>query len=265
MFQNIVLSIVLALTLLCPFDIIYSGFVASGYVRPPAVSEDIWEGSSPYFFPETHPLKETLDAIFSNSRVIFSEESMRSAGFINPKPQKHTQMIVTKHPDLPGLIIKTYFDCQRYFEKMREDEHWLQRIEGARLIQELVNDHGWQDHFKIPKKWIYPLPVYPEPSKKFQGKYFILVEEDMDLCDSAANKVLWGSAFVTPELLDQVYFIVTELGLYDSPSPDNLPFSHDGKLAFIDTQYFYIWPIGYRKLNSVLSKEMLRYWKSITK
>jgi hypothetical protein len=258
MLQKIYMLFILPLAL---FIAVIHAETVSGYTRPLAVSEEIWDAASQHFLLETHPLKETLDAIFLDSRAIYCEDSMRAAGFINPKPQKHTHMVVTRHPDLPGLVIKTYFDCQRYFEKLREDEQWLQRIEGARLIQELIDAKGWGGQFKVPKKWIYPLPPFPKPSKKFQGKYFILVEEDMDLCDSATNKALWKSSVITFELLDQVYFIVTELGLYDSPSTDNLPFSNDGRLAFIDTQYFHIWPVGYNKLYPALSKEMLSYWK----
>ena len=250
-------------TLLLIGSIVYSSLV-EGYSPPKSVPKEVWEKVSPFFLPENHEAKAALDAIFSSSRAILSIKSMKQAGFIGPKPRKWTHVIVCTHPNLPGYVIKTYLDSQRYFNQIPEYEHWLKRIRGVKLIEHQIAKHHWEKIFKTPKKWIYPLPENPSPPKEFDRKNFILIEEDMDLVDRQTNEDLWLSHLVTTTLLDNFYKLLEEVGLHDCAKPDNAPFSMDGRIAFIDTEDHYNWPVTYSKLTPFLSQEMKIYWKWLT-
>ncbi|HEY4831026.1 MAG TPA: hypothetical protein VIH61_00480 [Waddliaceae bacterium] len=250
-------------TLLLIGSIVYLG-LTEGYIPPRSVSQEAWEKVTPYLLPEDHEAKAALDAIFFSSRAILSIKSMKQAGFIGPKPRKWTHVIVCTHPDLPGYIIKTYLDSQRYFNKIPEYEHWLKRIQGVKLIEQQISKHNWESNFKTPKKWIYPLPENPSPPKEFDRKNFILIEEDMNLVDKQTNKDTWLSDLITTDLLENFYTLLEEVGLHDCAKPDNAPFSEDGRIAFIDTEDHDNWPVTYSKLTPFLSSEMKIYWKRLT-
>jgi len=244
-----------------PFQILR----VSAYTKPDHIEEDVWNRVEPHLLPEDHPIKPVLDKIFSESRAILGIKSLKKAGFIKPFARKWTHLVVTRHPDVPGYIFKLYLDAQRYFKGKKEYDHWLERIEGVTMIKTEIQKRGWTDTFKTPIKWIYALPAEPSPPKEFKRKNFILVEQDMDILGTQENYDMWKSEAVTEELLTQFYTICEELGLHDCAKPDNAPFSRDGKIAFIDTQTFYYWPVLYKKMTPYLSKERQTQWKALTK
>lgn len=231
----------------------------------PYVKDKIWDQVEPFLMPDDHPAKAKLDEIFSKSRVTTSIKTMEKAGFQNVVPQKFTHIIVTSHPELEGYIIKVYLDAHRYYRNLPEYHYYILRATGSRMIQALLDENGWNDQFKVPKKWIYPLPSEPSPPDQLIRKNFVLVEENMDIFDNAANRKCWGSDLVTREVIERFYFIVTELGLSDCAKPMNAPFSKDGRIAFVDTQTFNSWPVSYDKLTPFLSDDIKSYWKKLTR
>lgn len=229
------------------------------------IDPEVRERVQPFLLPDHHPAKASLDGIFSKSRALLSVKSMKKAGFIDPKPQKFTRLIVTRHPELKGYVIKAYLDAQRYYKDKPEHHYWLLRIKGAESIRSLIALNGWENQMKVPHKWIYELPQQPAPPSDYLRKHYILVEEDMELLNSKDNKAMWASRAVTHELLDSVFQLIDGLGLHDCVSIDNIPFSQDGRIAFIDTQTFDEWPIDYGRLTPYLSPEMKAYWKQLAK
>lgn len=232
---------------------------------PEYVKKDVWKRVAPFLLPEDHPVKPALDNIFSSSRVTLSVKTMQKAGFQNPIPRKWTHLVVTKHPKVPGYIFKIYLDAQRYFGGKKEYDFWIMRIEGRNAVLNEIEKNGFQETFKTPKKWIYLLPELPAPPGEFLRKDFILVEEDMEIFEKKENEALWTSSLVTEEKLLQLYTILENLGLHDCAKPDNAPFSRDGKIAFIDTQTLYYWPVSYKKMTPFLSKELQPYWNQLVK
>lgn len=223
-----------------------------------------WKEIKPYLIPNNHPIKKRLDAIFSQSRVLADWDSLMAAGFSALPPQPNTQIIVAKHPDLPGYVIKTYLDTQAYFRNRPEDYHWIRRIRGARLIQKYLKKYRYRNLLKVPKKWIYLLPTHPSfPQHQLQKKT-LLIAEDMEIFDEKTNEALWGSEQVTTELLDALYKITTDLGLRDSAKPSNCSFSKDGKAAFVDTEIYHRNGVRYDKLTPHLSPTMRAYWEEMT-
>lgn len=226
--------------------------------------KEVYAQVSPYLLPENHPIKPSLDYLFSLSRVTLSLESLEKAGFMKAKPRKFTKLIVTKHPSFPGYIFKLYLDAQAYYKDQPEHYFWLLRIQGAEKIRQELAINDRKKRFKVPKKWIYALPTYPQLPKGYPLKQFILVEEDMDIFSNKENKALWKSDYVTPELLDELYILLKKLGLNDCAKPENIPFSKDGKIAFIDTQSHGN-KVEFKRLSSFLSESNKLYWKQIIK
>ena len=235
--------------------------IVTAYQENPYVDPGIWNNLSPYFLPEDHPIRDELDNIFSyKKRVTQSKKTLKKAKFKIIREGKYRHPYVVSHPGIQGYLLKLYTDKQEYNTKGGK---FFRRILGAQFVQEAIDEHGYNSLFKVPKKWIYPLPPEPSPSnkKKYHRKDFVLVVEDMDILEKEKNYDMWKSSAITFDKLDAIYTILDELGLYDTIFAFNLPFSKDGKIAFIDTEYYYKWPVRFYRLGYYLSPEMKEYWK----
>lgn len=228
------------------------------------VNRQIWEKVQDYLMPEDHPIKEKLDQIFLHSRALADQKSMLAAGFESAQPQKVTQIIVTRHPHLPGYVIKAYLDATPYGPKGKPDYQFLiKRIIGSRLVQKSIQAHHYEHLLKVPEKWLYLLPDDPSPPSGYLRRLFILVEDDMDILSNKKNLKHWKSPWVTEELLNALYLVIKEVGLADSAKPKNCPFSKDGKVALIDTQMFHMKKVKYQTLTPYLLPALQSYWKEL--
>lgn len=227
------------------------------------VSEDLWESLKPYFLPIDHPLKNRLDRLFQKHRVTESQKTFEEAGFGKPKMRQPTNIVIGKNPRFPAYIFKVFLDEQPF---VCEWDSWIRRIEGARAVQRCISDHHF-DHFQVPQKWIYPLPEDPSPPNhpRYHRKNFILIAENMNILDSKANLKAFKKE-MTPQMLEELYIILTEVGLFDSIFPSNIPFTKKGDIAFIDTEHHDpSASIAYGRLTPFLSTNMQKYWESLTK
>nr|MBA3817005.1 hypothetical protein [Parachlamydiaceae bacterium] len=225
------------------------------------VSDELWNELKPYFLPENHPIKANLDALFSMQRLLTSRKTLKHAGFnVLKHPQR--EIVIARHPALKGYLVKAYLDNKR----IDEWRWWKKRIDGARQIQECIDRYNFNALMKTPKKWIYPLPSEPSPPNVpgIQRKNFILVVEDMNILSKKENKKAFKARMTTP-LLDAIFIVLSENLLVDSIFAPNIPFSRDGKIAFIDTEHFnnVTRSMKYWKLLKYLSPEMREYWKMI--
>ncbi len=243
------------------FGIIFLFSTIEGiYPRNPYVDEALWNDLEPYFLPEDMPVKAKLDKIFTASRVTQNLPALKVAGFKIPRLRKFAKVIVAKHPKVKGYVLKLFTD-DNYLDNEWFD--WKRRILGAHYIQETIDRLGYQHLFKVPKKWIYPLPTEPGPTPGSIRKNFILVVEDMRIFSSSRNLSWWKSVAMTEELMDSIYIVFQECGLADSVYPDNLCFSRDRKMAFVDTQHFTVWPVPFFKLLPYFSSKKQQYWQSL--
>lgn len=226
-----------------------------GYQRPAEVEERVWNKLESLFLPEDHPIKENLDAIFSKGRPTFDEKSMRKAGFAGVHVRHYTKLVACKHPLLPGFLVKTFLDT---IEKNQPEHHyWMKRIAGANVIRNYITAHELDHFFKVPQKWIYPLP----PSGN--DRNFVLIVEDMGILNEQDNEMRWGSDHVSQELLEELFHLVTELGFWDCTKPENIPFCQDGKVAFVDTENRYSQKVRYHKLTPLLNPGNREFWKCL--
>lgn len=252
------LYLVLLLLWIVPCDAVIAP--PSAYVQGAFVENDAWAAVQPYLLPEDLPIKEQLDAFFSKNRAIESFDSLKRAGFTNTTPRQWTTIVVTTHPLFPGYVFKLSLDEQPYYKNRPEHLWWIDRITGARRIQDLIDEQGLNHLFKTPKKWIYPLPDDPAPAETSLRKNFILVEEDMQILDKDSNEAAWRR--VSIELLANIYLIIETVG-YQDAKKDNMPFCADGKIAFLDTQKTHVWPVSYNRIARLLTGDELEFWLAL--
>jgi len=260
-------KLICAIILLCSADL--SAYCnrhcpwSPGYPRF-EISEQTWLEVCPHILPEDFKIKPALDALFSRKRVTLNADTLVEAGFSTGKSREFSHVVVTKHPNFSGYVFKIYLDDENQKPNDKAQAFFLRRIRGALAIDKLIGEHNLQHLFKVPKKWLYYIPESPMPHKKYSYKNFILIEEDMDILDKSANKQAWKSSMVSKETLRGLHIILKETSLYDGAKIDNIPFSKDGRVAFIDTESF-----GAKKspplrlLNASLNSKMRHAWKEI--
>lgn len=217
---------------------------------------------APYLLPEGHPVKAELDALFKSSRAILNLKTLEKAGFVKTAPRQYTKLIITTHPSLPGYYFKLYLDSQRFYSDEPEYIYWIKRIKTANKIRNAIAQRGLDAEFKVPHKWIYQLPNSPKPPNGYAEKHYILVAEDMVILPDAENEALWASDSISHQLLTDLYGLLKDLGLRDCTKPDNLPFSYDGRVSFIDTQYLHR-SVDFEDLSNSLSLGNREFWKSL--
>lgn len=226
------------------------------YNRPAHVDPLVWNSMAPYFLPEDHPIKPKLDKLFSASRLVRNSKKLKKAGFKTPDPRPHSRTIVSRHPKLKGYWVKLYTDDQT------DITDWVElrrRILGAHYTRESIERHSYQRIFKVPDKWIYPLPESPGVTGGSSRKNFILLAKDMRCLKKKENYRRW--LMITPELLKAVHVVLHEAGLSDSVFAFNMPFGKDGRIAFIDTQHYHEWPVPFTKLCRYLSPVTRERWR----
>lgn len=225
----------------------------------PDVASDIWDAVRPYLIPDNHPAKPRLDRIFCASRATLDPTSFRKAGFPRNRPGRFSRVMASTHPQLQEYFVKAFADTELGI--LFDWKKWLHRIAGAHAIRECVHRHGYQAHFKVPRKWIYPLPKHPSPpsSSRYLRKNFILVVDNVRSVGHANNEK-WYRDEISPRVLFELFTIMDEMGLFDSVYAFNVPVCKDGKIAFIDTEYHHRWPVPFYKFNRYLSKSNKKLW-----
>lgn len=242
--------------LLLPFALSFSLFLSAEYTYNPLVPKEIWEELTPYFLPEEHPIKGSLDQIFHRSRVTTNEEIFTKAGFAITRQNRPYNAVVTGHKKLKGFLVKVYLDSQY---PVIDWQMWMRRIKGCEVIQECIQKHQLTQ-LLVPKKWIYPLPQDPSPPEEewINRKHFILVVEDMNIVDHQENGRLFKEK-MTRRLLKEIFTVMAECELTDCVWIGNMPFTKKGKIAFLDTELFYNGFPEFERLKKYLSIPMQKH------
>lgn len=229
----------------------------------PDVPEEVWAEVRPYMLPENHPAWPKLNRLFCKTRATQSSEHFKKAGFRRYQPGRWSRVSASSHPEFPEYFIKAY--CDTELGIVYDWKKWIHRIKGAETIRECIKDHKLQDNFKVPHKWIYPLPKSPSPPKtsRYARKNFILICENMRIQEHDENEKLYKHK-LTRKLMNGLYTILQVCGLYDSTYVFNIPFCKDGLIAVIDTEYHHKWPVPFSKLTSRFPKELRSYWENLT-
>jgi hypothetical protein len=229
----------------------------------PKVDEEIWEEVRPYLLPSNHPAWSKLNRVFCKSRATLNPNTFKKAGFKRYRPGRFSRVSASSHPELKEYFIKAYCDCELAI--IYDWKKWIHRIKGAETIRACIKKYKLQSDFKVPHKWIYPLPKNPSPPKNahYVRKNFILVCENMRIQDHSKNEKMYKKK-MTQKLMKELYIVLQVCGLCDSVYCFNIPFCKDGRIAVIDTEYHHKWPVPFQKLNKNFSKDLRSYWEKIT-
>lgn len=227
------------------------------------IPERIKDYMRPYVLPDTHPMKAVMDSIFKD-RVTYNEKIFIAAGFkiISKRPRSY--VYVAKHPKLSGYLVKAYMDTEKRLKRYIDSWNWLvKRCQGAAKIRAIIKKYHFK-YFRVADKWLYALPDKRLPPKddKHKFHYAVLLAQDMNLIDYDENVKKWKTE-VTKEILKELYYIIT-YAKGSSYRPDNICFTKEGDLAFIDTEYPSQGP-DYYSIRHYLSANMRKYWDGLVK
>lgn len=215
-----------------------------------------WSEIAPYLLPDTHPVKETLDRIFSGERAIQTQETMKKAGFHIITEGHWSDTIIATHKKADGYFFKLFTEDQSHIDEVRR---LLARIRGAIYAQSIVDKHQWNKLFKVPRKWLYILPEDPNPNPAIPSKRVILIAEDMRLLSKDDSYRKWRQANFDKKLFKAVFQVLTEGGFSDSAYAFNLPFAKDGRIALIDNDKYNKRPIPFHNLFKYIHPSLKTY------
>lgn len=234
-----------------------------GFYDNPNLTEKMQLAIAPYLLPVKHPIKEAVDAIFSQGRVTQNQQTLVDAGFeVIAGPMSRSYIIVARHPAVPGYVFKIYLDSE---ERSRiEDPHWkslARRCAGAFGIRKIIEREQIR-YFSVPDKWLYLLPPLPFQEDK-EPETLVLIATDMELESYEVTKEMWKTV-ITKEHLDELHTIL-KYGFGGNGTvclSVNVPFTKRGKFAFTDTESRRT-ILKLKNVKKYLSKEMREYWLSL--
>ena len=217
-----------------------------------------------YLIPFDHPVKATLDSIFSQSRVLENERTLVEAGFeVLVPPLANSYIIVARHPEIPGYVFKLHLDSEDRSRKQLPHWIWLvRRCAEAKKIRKTIKRKNIR-YFSVPDKWIFVPPVYPY-SSALNPQPMLIVETDMELVSPEETEYKWKK-WVKTKHLDELYSIIKHGygGISVLYLVNNVPFTKNNKFAFIDTEGPQSDHLKLKFIKKYLSKEMQDYWDSL--
>ena len=177
---------------------------------------------SQYTLPVNHPLHITLDRLFSDPTIISSREELEMAGF-KLLPDNNRGLAVATHPELKNHLIKLFINNIPHDLQV---QNYVSRIEGSRALREFIATRRLK-HIVTPKKWLYRLP------ENELGITYVLVAEKINIINRTQTKAAYST--IAPVVLKELCEVVTKFRGLDSVIK-NMPFTSDGKIAFIHTE-----------------------------
>lgn len=240
--------------------VLFSGFVKVPLHSNPnfGVDQKRIHEITPYLIPHDHPVKDSLDYLFSQSRATENEHSLVDAGFEIIAKMPVSYIVVARHYDAPGYIFKIYLDSEMRTRKGIPNWKWLlARCRGAQKIRKVIKEKKLR-YFSVPDKWLYPLPQYPLSREQY-AQPVILIETDMEIETHEVTKMSWLT--VKPKHLDELYEVLKN-GYGSFHLTRNVPYTKKGKFAFVDTEF----PrriLKLEKAKKYLSPNMQKYWDKL--
>ena len=226
----------------------------------PYLDERMRRLMAPHLLPIDHPIKKKLDAIFQNMRATENTQSLMDAGFTIIASVTGSYVTVARHPAIPGYVFKLYLDSEMRNKDGIANCEWLTtRCIGAAKIRKVIKQKKIR-FFTIPDKWLYVLPLTPASSSP-KPEPVLLVATDMELESTEMTEFAWKH-YIKPKHLDELYAILKH-GYGTIGLVRNIPYTKKGVFAFTDTEY----PernLNLEKVKPYLSKDMQRYWDTLT-
>jgi len=182
--------------------------------------------------PKNHFLQSRLSNLFNDPDMFESPEHLRENGF-EVIDRLDRRLMVASHPKLKNYLIKKFLN---EVPRKRQLRNYLSRINGAENLRHFIKLNKLQ-YIVTPKKWLYRLPI--QFSNPKNGKYnYILIVEKMDICSSEDefNEEIANRYYnIRFDILRELCIVLYRFRGLDS-ALRNMPFTHQNKIAFIDTE-----------------------------
>ena len=154
-----------------------------------------------------------------------SRQKWASAGFSVLDRSNDKRIMAAQHPCVPGVLFKKYNSTVDIDQR----NNYVARVEGADCLRAFIFDHQLQ-HIVVPRKQVIDLPVvFSSGGQSSQ----VLAVEKFDLIELKATIKCYRD--IDLFILREVCFVLFHFRGLDS-IVDNLPFTTEGKVAFIDTE-----------------------------
>lgn len=182
---------------------------------------------NPYFLPKDHALRPILDKIFSQPSVLRNDGTLMQSGFRIISAHKSSYTRVLTHHSMKGYVFKAYIESEPQRRSGFLGQDWLiRRCMGAEKIQKLIQSNNMV-YFTVAKKWLYKVPNHHD--------VYVLIAQKMHIYSKEQSLLAWKTK-VTEECLNE-FFLLMKLGCASKHVSVNIPYTKEGKFAFIDTEY----------------------------
>jgi hypothetical protein len=196
----------------------------------------------------TLPIYQVLPELFTDKKMFDSYDRFADEDFQLVEHSEH-KIMSGSHASAEGYIFKKYNNDK---DGEKQLINYMFRIEGARLLRAFITERGFAGVI-APQKWLYELP--PE----FPERYLVVAE----MLDLASDKETDRGYDRIDE--DQLRELATILYYFRglNSNAKNLPFTEDGKIAFIDTERWHHDKDFLRKVSDRLSGDRRKLAKDI--
>ncbi len=108
--------------------------------KNPYLPKKIKNHLRPYLLPLHHRMRPKLDALFCEARVTQNRYTFHDAGFRVIARGPRSFINVAQHKQLPGYLVKAYFDNETQKKGNKSSWEWLiQRCQGADKIRKITD------------------------------------------------------------------------------------------------------------------------------
>ena len=169
--------------------------------------------------------ERNYDGIFRHPRMFDSRKTFSAAGFEVRQAASHNIMVAT-HPTENCYLFKKYCSDVPLDE---QEENYRDRLWGSRKIQQLIDRHRLK-HLVVPHKFLYELP---DRFSRHRRDAYVLFAERLSVLNADESTKRYRT--IHPEVLDDLCRVLFHFRGFDA-AIHNLPFTTDGRIAFIDTE-----------------------------
>lgn len=168
--------------------------------------------------------------LFRDPDMFDSADDWGGAGFKILRASDN-KICVASHKSAEGYLFKKYVASGKREALDDQLENYQTRIEGARRLRSFINDQRLR-HVVVPSKWLRDLPR--DFGSRGQSSH-VLVVDRLDLLDDDASQRRYGD--IDEDVLRELCVVLHAFRGLDSTAK-NVPFTRDGRIAFIDTEHW---------------------------
>lgn len=203
--------------------------------------------------------------LFDDPGMFDSPDDWADAGFDLLRASDN-KICVASHKSVDGYLFKKYVASGKRDALEDQLKNYQTRVEGARRLRALVADKDLR-HVAVPRKWLRALPAGFGSRKQ---PSHVLVVERLGILDEGESAREYGR--IDEDVLHDLCVTLHAFRGLDS-TLKNVPFTSDGRIAFIDTEHWerhsekrnkrrFLKYIG-EYLSSGSRKDALRMWNQL--